>query len=101
MLQGHLTNGVERTQLCSPACCQKLKINYKSYFKLVVGHMTEQMKNGRSCDIKQMTQCSEWDMKILQPQVEYVTRGRSTSVTFSTEGRHNFLSYVLSYGQLQ
>jgi len=54
-----------------------------------------------------MTHRSERNMEIWRPEVENVTRGRSPSVTFSTEGRHNFhvprttVSYVLSYGQLQ
>jgi len=37
-----------------------------------------------------MTHGSEWNMEIRRPEVENVARGRSPSVTFSTEGRHNF-----------
>ena len=33
---------------------------------------------------------SEWDMEIWRPEVENVTWGCSSSVIFSTEGRHNF-----------
>ena len=34
---------------------------------------------------------SEWDMEMWWPEVENVTRGRSLSVTFSTEGRPIFM----------
>ena len=52
-----------------------------------------------------MTDSSEWDMEIWRPEVEHVTRGRSPSVTSSTEGRpismshRDRVSYVLSYYQ--
>ena len=57
-----------------------------------------------------LTRAYRWRMvvsgtwKYDEPKVENVTRGCSPSVTFSTDGRHNFyvphsrVSYVLSYG---
>ena len=51
---------------------------------------------------------SEWTLKYDEPEVESVTRRRSPSVTFSTEGHHismfnvartTVLHNVLSYGQ--
>ena len=40
-----------------------------------------------------MTDGSEWDMEIWRPEVEHVTRGRSPSVTSSTEGRPISMSH--------
>jgi len=53
----------------------------KSYFKLLVGHTTKQMKHGRSCVIQ-----------IWWLSVENVALGLRPRVTFSTSGR--YISHV-------
>jgi len=55
--------------------CQKMIYS----FKLVVGHMTKQMKHGRSCDTE-----------IRRPSVENVALEQRPRATFSTSGSSYF-----------
>jgi len=83
MLQRHLANRVERTQL-HEIVNRSWKLTKKSYYKLVVGHTTKQMKHGHSCDIQ-----------IWWPEVEMSHSGRALMRHFQPRVHHIWMSHSL------